>query len=70
MRSGSEPGVAVVGDAGPRRLSGGGHSWNQNLEPHGADVQVVARAIEQFGEPSGIRTLDPLIKSQVLYQLS
>ena len=23
-----------------------------------------------LGEPSGIRTLDPLIKSQVLYQLS
>jgi len=25
---------------------------------------------EKLGEPSGIRTLDPLIKSQVLYQLS
>ena len=24
----------------------------------------------QFGTPSGIRTLDPLIKSQLLYQLS
>ena len=25
---------------------------------------------EKFGEPSGTRTRDPLIKSQVLYQLS
>ena len=40
--------------------------WNQT----GPNVQVVAQAIEKLGEPSGIRTLDPLIKSQVLYQLS
>ncbi len=26
--------------------------------------------ISFFGTPSGIRTLDPLIKSQLLYQLS
>jgi len=26
--------------------------------------------LEKLGEPSGIRTLDPLIKSQVLYRLS
>ena len=26
--------------------------------------------IDLYGEPGGIRTRDPLIKSQVLYQLS
>ena len=28
------------------------------------------KAIQGFGAPSGIRTRDPLIKSQLLYQLS
>ena len=40
--------------------------WNQTAP----SVQVVAQALEKLGEPSGIRTLDPLIKSQVLYRLS
>ncbi len=40
--------------------------WNQS----GHNAQVVAQAIEKLGEPSGTRTRDPLIKSQVLYQLS
>ena len=40
--------------------------WNQALHNAGPARQVV----ETIGEPSGIRTLDPLIKSQVLYQLS
>jgi hypothetical protein len=30
----------------------------------------VSEVLVVCGEPSGIRTLDPLIKSQVLYQLS
>jgi len=42
---------AVGGGVGPRRLVG---------------RQVVAQAIENLGEPSGTRTRDPLIKSQVL----
>ena len=33
--------------------------WNQTAP----NVQVVAQAAEKLGEPSGIRTLDPLIKS-------
>ncbi len=33
--------------------------WNQTAP----SVQVVAQAVEKLGEPSGIRTLDPLIKS-------
>ncbi len=36
--------------------------WNQTAP----NVQVVAQAAEKLGEPSGIRTLDPLIKSDVL----
>jgi hypothetical protein len=40
--------------------------WNQS----GHNAQVVAQAIEKLGEPSGTRTRDPLIKSQVLYLLS
>ena len=40
--------------------------WNQT----GPNLKVVAQAIEKLGEPSGTRTLDPLIKSQALYQLS
>ena len=40
--------------------------WNQTAP----NVRVVAQAAEKLGEPSGIRTLDPLIKSQVLYRLS
>ena len=40
--------------------------WNQALHNAGPARQVV----ETIGEPSGIRTLDPLIKSQVLYRLS
>jgi hypothetical protein len=31
---------------------------------------MVGQNRKEGGEPSGIRTLDPLIKSQVLYQLS
>ena len=29
-----------------------------------------AKLLPQYGAPSGTRTLDPLIKSQLLYQLS
>ena len=36
--------------------------------PPGVPPFIVLRA--DFGAPSGIRTLDPLIKSQLLYQLS
>jgi hypothetical protein len=32
--------------------------------------QPDAEVARNLGEPSGIRTLDPLIKSQVLYRLS
>ncbi len=52
--------IAAVG------LEVGTKKWNQT-GPHRG---VVAQAIEKLGEPSGIRTLDPLIKSQVLYRLS
>jgi hypothetical protein len=44
----------------------GTKKWSQP----GCPTAVVAQAVEKLGEPSGIRTLDPLIKSQVLYQLS
>jgi integrase len=40
--------------------------WNQT----GPAMRVVAQAVERIGEPSGDRTQDPLIKSQVLYHLS
>ena len=40
--------------------------WNQA----GPAMRVVAQAVEKIGEPSGDRTQDPLIKSQVLYHLS
>jgi hypothetical protein len=39
----------------------GTKKWNQT----GFPTAVVAQAIEKRGEPSGIRTLDPLIKSRV-----
>lgn len=35
-----------------------------------ARTDGVAEIVRKAGEPSGTRTLDPLIKSQVLYQLS
>src|SRR5437762_8165393 len=38
----------------------GTKKWNQP----GCPTAVVAQAVEKLGEPSGIRTLDPLIKSQ------
>ena len=44
----------------------GTKNWNQT----DFLTEVVAQAIEKPGEPSGTRTLDPLIKSQALYQLS
>ena len=47
-------------------LESGTRIWNQALHNAGPARQVV----ETIGEPSGIRTLDPLIKSQVLYLLS
>ncbi len=47
-------------------LESGTRIWNQALH----NVGVVAEAIEKLGEPSGTRTRDPLIKSQVLYLLS
>ena len=40
--------------------------WNQP----GPAMKVVAQVVERFGEPSRDRTEDPLIKSQVLCQLS
>ena len=33
-------------------------------------IDEVAEVIEKSGEPCRIRTCDPLIKSQLLYQLS
>ncbi len=47
--------IAAVG------LEVGTKKWNQT----GPHRQVVAQAIEKLGEPSGIRTLDPLIKSSL-----
>ena len=44
----------------------GTKNWNQ-MAPN---TRVVAQAIEKLGEPSRDRTEDPLIKSQVLCQLS
>lgn len=44
-------------------IASGDHMENQPLR----DNQKRAR---KLGEPSGTRTLDPLIKSQALYQLS
>ena len=44
----------------------GTNIWNQT----GPAMRVVAQAVERIGEPSRDRTEDPLIKSQVLYQLS
>ncbi len=44
----------------------GTKNWNQ-MAPN---TQLVAQAIEKLGEPSRDRTEDPLIKSQVLCQLS
>ena len=38
----------------------GTKKWNQT----GPHRQVVAQAVEKLGEPSGTRTLDPLIKSE------
>ena len=50
-----------------------GTSWSADLEfgtkkwnQPGSAMRVVAQAIENIGEPSGTRTQDPLIKSQVL----
>ena len=43
-------------------LEFGTKKWNQP----GSAMRVVAQAIENIGEPSGTRTQDPLIKSQVL----
>ena len=40
--------------------------WNQGLH----NAAVVAQAAGKIGEPSGDRTRDPLIKSQVLCHLS
>ena len=39
---------------------------------HGESAVVVesSQPIEKYGEPCRIRTCDPLIKSQLLYQLS
>ena len=47
-------------------LESGTKKWNQA----GSAMQVVAQALEKIGEPSGTRTQDPLIKSQVLFRLS
>ena len=47
-------------------LGVGTKNWNQ-MAPN---TRVVAQAIEKLGEPSRDRTEDPLIKSQVLCQLS
>jgi hypothetical protein len=41
--------------------------WNQKHESGASDV---LEAPDSFGGPSRTRTLDPLIKSQLLYQLS
>ncbi len=35
-----------------------------------ADFQAVSGENRKYGEPNRIRTCDPLIKSQLLYQLS
>jgi hypothetical protein len=43
----------------PAEANFGTRMWNQTAP----NVQVVAQAIEKLGEPSGTRTLDPLIKS-------
>jgi hypothetical protein len=43
------------------------HHNGTSFEDRGNERQEVRDCL---GEPSGIRTLDPLIKSQVLYQLS
>ena len=40
----------------------GTKKWNQP----GCPTAVVAQAVEKLGEPSGIRTLDPLIKRSLL----
>jgi integrase len=45
-------------------LESGTRIWNQALH----NVGVVAQGIEKRGEPSGIRTLDPLIKRSLLDQ--
>ena len=62
----SEPGPALSRGVGRHdvgcRLESGTKKWNQA----GSAMRVVAQAIENIGEPSGTRTQDPLIKSQVL----
>ncbi len=40
------------------------------FKPVGLDKKKTAVAVFFLGAPSGTRTLDPLIKSQLLYQLS
>jgi hypothetical protein len=63
--------LALHDGAGCRRREGlWFRSWNQKVDQTGFSAAGVAQAIEKLGEPSGIRTLDPLIKSQVLYRLS
>ena len=47
-----------------------GHSRLARKRPSEGGASDALEAPNCIGEPSGIRTLDPLIKSQVLYQLS
>ena len=64
---GGRTGPGVLDQADLRHeLNCGTRIWNQT----GSAMRVVAQAVENFGEPSGTRTQDPLIKSQVLFRLS
>jgi len=59
-------------DSLDERVRRAGRRSGSTPRPHqGEPAPAERRVTRQFrGEPSGIRTLDPLIKSQVLYQLS
>src|SRR5688500_14746674 len=53
----------AIGELGTRF---GTKKWNQKQSATPGDLEVA----DSFGGPSRTRTLDPLIKSQLLYQLS
>ena len=61
--------VDVYGRWLPKKPVQGGVNILDDLKTHLPGSRSVAKP-RKLGEPSGIRTLDPLIKSQVLYQLS